>query len=370
MKRDMVKAQYIIPGIGLVMIFTFALLQVSGIGGGASPTGSIDPGGYLLFYELLEQLDFSIQRWYADSPPNNAGCLVYLDYDEADRGRILQLQQWVTKGNTLVMAGLSAGTDPVTGRAVTVEKDVTFSLPEWDEEIRSASLLHIKGKTSDTVHVKSPNGPLWISFPYGKGRIHLIPDHFLFVNRNFKKPDVALLVSTLLYPYRDQKIYVQDELSFDGSGSNPIAILFRGDLLLVTLHIVLLGILFALMSAKRFARPVVADPFKRRSLAAHIQGIGHFFRKARALDLVNDISVRYVQFRLKKLLGIKGNPSEEELLERLRGVPHLPEGYEEHLRVSGFPKTEDHLLEKTRNAYRAIEELEQSQIKPKKMRKS
>ncbi len=365
------KAHYVIPIIGLVGLLIYTLLLISGLGGGpASPTGSLDPGGYLLFYELCKKMNFSIHHWYADSPVGIEGCLLYLDYAPDQEYRIEPIKRWVKKGNTLIMVGVQGDADPVARRSIAGKEQVKITLPGSDEVVMARSIRRIEAEANDTVHVKSPEGPLWISFKHGEGTVHLIPDNFFFVNKNFVNPEIALMVNNLIYPYRNSNIYVQERNSIAGAGSNPVAILFEGNLLFFTLHLVLLGILFAVMSAKRFAKPVTMDPFKRRSLAAHIQGIGYFFQKARALGLVHTIAKRYFLFKIKKLLGIKGNPSIEELSELLRRIPQIPAGVEGQLRVSGTPNTEGLLLTDIRETYRIVRQIEQIKKNPIKSRKS
>jgi hypothetical protein len=369
--RNFRKPQYVIPALGLLTLFVYTILLISGLGGrSTSPTGSLKPGGYKLFYELCKKLDFSIHKWYSDSPAGIEGCLMYLDYEPDHLHRVESIKQWVKKGNTLIMIGIWGGKDPITGRAVSTAKNLKLTIPGIGEAVDAYSVRHFKREESDRVHVDSEAGPLWISFPYGKGTVHLAPDNFLITNIYFSRPEIAVLVNSLIYPYHDIQIYLLERQRAAGAGSNPVAILFEGSLLPATLHILLLGILFAIISAKRFARPVTADPFKQRSLGVHIQGIGYFFQKARALALAHSIAGKYFSFRIRKILGIKGNPPPDELNRRLEKIPGLPNGTLDLLRFSSTPASEEDLLNKTREGYRVIRQLEQTKKNPIKSRQS
>ncbi len=371
MKKRYHKAQYLIPAAGLFIVAVYTFMSIFGFcGGQASPTQSLQPDGYLLFYELCKELEFAIDRWYADTPPQTEGCLIFLDFTPDLQRRIPKLKSWVEKGNTLIMVGIHADADPIFGRKLENKQSVKLALPGKADPLSLHEARHIAAEEKDTIHVQSSAGSLWISLPLGKGSVHLVPDNAPFINAYFSDSGVALLVNNLIHPFKKKKIFVQEKFWSGGPGSSPMAALFKGKLKYVTLHLVLLGILFGIMSAKRFAKPVAADPFKRRTLEAHILGVGNFFRKARALHLADDITRRYFIFRIKKIMGIKGKLPEEDLPGRLRQIAGLPETILQNLDLSRASASSEELFHLRLAMNRIIHYIEQMQKNPIKSRKS
>ena len=162
MSKNFRKAQYVIPALGLLTLFVYTILMLSGLGNrSTSPTGSLNPGGYKLFYELCKKLDFPIHKWYTDSTAGIEGCLLYLDYEPDHLHRVESIKQWVKKGNTLIMIGIWGGKDPITGRTISTAPNPTLTIPGGGELVDAYSVRHFKREEGDRVHVDSDAGPLW-----------------------------------------------------------------------------------------------------------------------------------------------------------------------------------------------------------------
>ena len=98
---------------------------------------------------------------------------------------------------------------------------------------------------------------------------------------------------------------------------NPVMILFQGNFLFLTCHLLLMGLVFAAWHGRRFGKPLQAEPFRRRSLRVHLAAVGNFYQKTGALQIVETLTSKYFIKRTKQLLNIKKSISRGELVEKL-----------------------------------------------------
>lgn len=330
MKRYL-KARYYIPLTGFFLVILYVLFSLTGVRTAVKQrknTFNRSGSGFFYFYRLFQQLDYGLKRWYEVKPPAEKGCLVYFDYFKKDNPNLLGILDWVREGNVLILAGIHTPTDPIfSGRIrfgptgnVTVSPGLTSQRLTFSFS-RSRCLETADG---DTPLVWGESGALLTRKPLGKGTVYLFPDNNLFVNWNFRNPDHAVFLNALFKTYYNTTIYIYEYGTGVYKVRNPVMILFKGSLLFVTLHLVIMGLLFALRVGKRFGNPVHAEPFKRRSLSVHLAAVGGFYRKARAYNVTESFIRKYLVYRIKTIFNIKKNPTSRELaeiLERHTGAP-------------------------------------------------
>lgn len=320
------KAQYYIPAIAFFFIFLYALFLVTGEEVPVqNRRNSFNKGGsgYFLFYKLFKRLNYKFERWYEAEPPGDFGCLVYFDYYPRDKEILERILKWVRQGNILFLAGVNAGYDPVfsgeiasgPAREVKIAKTMGSETPQMTFSFTNSRYL--KPGPGDRVLLRSESGALAIQRPLGRGKVFLFPDNKLFVNRNFINPNHALFLNLVFKSYYRNDFYIYEYGTGIHKVTNPVLILFKGDLIFVTLHLLLTGILFAAWKSKRFGKPLRAEPFKRRSLNVHLAAVGDFYQKTRAAGIVESLTRKYFIYKIKHILNLKKNISTGELVEVL-----------------------------------------------------
>jgi hypothetical protein len=326
--KQYLKAQYYIPVIAFVFISLYALFLITGgetrvreRRSGLSRGG----GGYFLFYKLFKQLGYQVRRWYESGLPKKVGCLIYFDYypGELDQETVDAIVKWVKQGNFLFLVGIHSNTDPVFYRRVEAgpARDVMISKKITSEphSFYFSFSNCFEAEAGDEVLVSSESGALLIQRSLGKGRVFLFADNNLFVNRYFLNPYHALFLNQLLSDYYTEDFYIYEygtRISVY-QVKNAVMILFKGDLVFVTLHLFLLGMIFAVWKGKRFGKPFRAEPFKRRSISVHLAAVGGFLQKTKANKIVESLTRKYLIHRAKQILNIKKNISIDDLVEML-----------------------------------------------------
>lgn len=326
--KQYLKAQYFIPVIAFVFISLYALFLISG---GETRVrerrSSINRGGggYFLFYKLFKQLGYKLRRWYEAELPKKVGCLIYYDYYPGglDQDKVDDIIKWVKQGNFLFLVGIHGGTDPVFYRRVEAgpAQDVIISKKVTTEPHAFSFTISnfFETKASDEVLMSSESGALLIRRSLGSGMVYLFADNNLFVNRYFLNPYHAIFLNRLLKDYYTENFYIYEygtRISVY-KVKNAVMILFKGDLVFVTLHLFLLGLIFVLWKGKRFGKPLRAEPLKRRSISVHLAAVGGFLQKTKANKITESLSRKYLIHRAKQVLNIKKNISINNLVEML-----------------------------------------------------
>jgi len=327
MKRYL-HAQYYIPVIAFFFIFLYILLLLTGEevpGQSRGNTFNKSGSGYFFFYKLFKRLDYKFERWYEAEPPGESGCLVYFDYFPGDKEILDRVVKWVKQGNVLFLAGINADYDPIRSRKVafgpSMDVEISKSLGAEVKPLpfSFSGSQYFKSLLGDSILMRSESGALLIERSLGRGRVFLFADNNLFVNRNFINENHAVFLNLVFKPYYKKNVYIYEYGTGVQRVKNPVLILFKGDLLVLTLHLFLMGILFAAWKGKRFGKPLQAEPFKRRSLSLHLAAVGDFYQKARALRIVESLTRKYFIYRVKHILNLKKNIPIDQLVETLSG---------------------------------------------------
>ena len=326
--KQYLKAQYYIPVIAFVFISLYALFLVSGGETRVRERRSSlnrGGGGYFLFYKLFKQLGYKLRRWYEAGLPKKVGCLIYYDYYPGglEQDTVDAIVKWVKQGNFLFLVGIHTNTDPVFYRRVEAgpARDVKISkkLTSEPHAFSFSFSRCFEAKAGDEVLMSSESGALLIQRSLGSGRVYLFADNNLFVNRYFLNPYHAVFLNRLLNDYYTEDFYIYEYGTRTSvyKVKNAVMILFKGDLVFVTLHLFLLGMIFAVWKGKRFGKPLRAEPFKRRSISVHLVAVGGFLQKTKANKIVESLTRKYLIHRAKQLLNIKKNISIDDLVEML-----------------------------------------------------
>ena len=326
--KQYLKAQTMIPAILFVFIVLYALFLLTG---GETQIrqrrGSLNHGenGYSLFHTLYKKLGYKFRNWYEAEPPKEGGCLFYFDYhpEEVKPETMSAIISWVKRGNWLFLVGVHGETDPVLNRRVktgpALDIKVSNKVSEEPLQISFPASKFLEKRMEDDVLAFGESGPLVIASPLGKGKVYLFADNNLLINRYFFNPDHAVFLNGILKGFYYETFYIYEYGTRTGGYKvqNPVMILFKGDFLYVTLHLFLLGLLFATWKGRRFGAPLPVEPFKRRSISVHLAAVGGFYQKTKAHKIVDALTGKYLVHRARQILNIKKNLSPQELAELL-----------------------------------------------------
>ncbi len=320
--KTYLKLQYILPVTGLFFVMLYVVFLLTG--GEILMEGrrnSFDRGnsGFFYFFRLFKQMDYQLKRWYEAGPPEGKyGCMVYLDYYPNHRKLLEGILKWVKQGNVLFIAGIHDDVDPVFSRKLRYGTSWEVEAVGDREYFFSFSTSRFfQAQPGDAELMRSESGTLVIRRQLGNGMVYLFADNNLFINRYFANPDHAIFLNLLFSDFYSHTIYFYEYGTGVWEMRNPVMILFQGSFLFLTLHLLLMGLVFAAWRGRRFGKPLHAEPFKRRSLGVHLAAVGNFFQKAGALQIVEDLTRKYFIKRTKQLLNIKKSMTENELVEKL-----------------------------------------------------
>lgn len=363
--KHYINAGYLLPALGIFFISLYLIFSLTGgdrRGEGRRNSFNKYDTGYFLFYTLFKNLGYKVNHWYDEEMPVKYGCMIYFDYYEGDKERMEIIKEWVKKGNTLILAGIHAEEDPIFSHKIKQGKafGVTGGNTNKNYEFSFSNSLYIEAEKEDKVILSSESGALVIERRLEFGTVLLFPDNNFFINANFNNRDHALFLNRVMSPF-----YALDTFFYEyGTGTrrvkNPVLVLLQGDLLYVTLHLLLLGIVFLMWRSKRFGQPLHAGLYKRRSLSVHLRAMGNFYRKTGALGLVSSLSSRYMVYRLKKLLNIKKNIPQEQWAEVLAKDSGIKEEKLKQLLGDPYGLSEKTILKKRKEIYKLIEAIKGS----------
>lgn len=325
MKKSMKRKpdiRLIIGSLGLLIIIIYALLMMTGYqteSRNNRNTNNREVDGYYIFSTLLKRLGYNT---HSMSNPAEAfmhsGVLVCLDYNP--RNRLLQekrFEEWLKNGNTLFLLGLDTENTPLT------RIPVEFSAPEpvKVKEPVGRDVVALSFKTGRyfsspekaEVLLETSKGAVLTFEKREEGSLFLLTDSSLFTNRYMQEENVAVLTNNLFSRYYNEEIYIYEQQEIYTTMPNPVIILFKGNLLFFTLHLLLMTAFFFYWKGKRFGNAVIYRPYARRTISDHTIAVGEFYFRVKANNLVDSLEVDYFLHKIHKILGEQKNLSKDEL---------------------------------------------------------
>lgn len=294
---------------------------------------SKDPLGYYIFIELLDRLGYRTAEWNNPEALPDTGTLVLLkpttEYKIKNKTVLIN---WVKKGNTLVIAGISEALELLTGfksAVINIDKDSEVWNVRNLENYSRSTLIY----QSNRVFVDNENAVPYASNSYGvlagarkegEGEIILISEAVFLTNKSLESDQNADFVNAVLSRSYDKRIF------YAGTGitlvakaeGNPIIVLFKGRIKFVTIQILILIFMFYLAIGIRFGPPDLPAIAEQRFLKRHLAGLGGFFSKMNALFFVLEINQKYYRTRFLKFYSLPQNAADYELKEHMeKSIP-------------------------------------------------
>jgi len=321
MKRR-IEIKTIVIGIGFLIILLYGVMMISGYQN-AVPNNKTaakqDLDGYYIFYTLLKRLGYKIEKTGSLGGHLKTGCLIYLEGNAENEAVYAKLTNWLEQGNTLFLGVSEAATDPILGIEIkTCEPEIIKPSNEMHSGVQTVGYTasrYFDSVKNGTVLISVSSGAVLFSKSVGAGRLYLCAEPALLNNRSLQDKENAVMINNLFSPYFENTIWLFDSASTIGQVANPVLVLFRGPLFFISLHLLLLAVLFLFRQAIRFGLPAQFNPYARRTIDEHVQAVGGFYLRAKAYALIDGLESSYFLFSLRKTVGDMRNKTKKEIMQ-------------------------------------------------------
>lgn len=201
----------------------------------------------------------------------------------------------------------------------TDEDSEEFDEPTPDSEKTPAVATANRAEVSPApvVHLATPQAPLLIDYPHGKGRIILLSDPYMVANGGIPLKDNLKLTMNLLAV--SGGLVAFDEFhQGHGATHNPFVGYFEGTPVLAIFGQILFMILLVLWTrGRRFARPLPLPQTDRRSSLEFVASMAELQQRARAYDLAIENIYSRTRRVLARYAGVDYNSPRRVIAERI-----------------------------------------------------
>ncbi len=317
-------AQIMLAVIGFIFILLYLFVSFIGLKEVSDDSAvKKSPYSFELFYRLFTNLDYKIEKWPGQAPLPDSDFIMILNYQDYNKDFIESLLPWVEQGGNLFIAGVISEEDPIFQYKLDYYKkiDKLEVAPVISQDVRSISADKGRMITSeledDQKLIYNDEGTVLYQEKYGSGNVFLLSDSSFLTDRQIQHEDIAILTNNILKTYFRQKIYVKEfRLNYIES-ADPMGIFFKGKLFLLTLQLIILGLFFVAWKGIRFGNPISIDLYSRRSLSEHLQGVGQFYQKAKAFQLMDKTDIHYFIYVLEKNLRLSYKNNSKRIIHYL-----------------------------------------------------
>jgi hypothetical protein len=142
-------------------------------------------------------------------------------------------------------------------------------------------------QSAPVVHLSDGRGALLLDFARGRGRIVVLSDPFIVVNRGINRADNLQLAANIIVGAGRDGLIAFDEFHQErGTARNQFAAYFEGTpVLAICAQLFLLAAAVVWTRGRRFARPLPAMRVDRRSKLEFVASMAELQQRARAFDL-------------------------------------------------------------------------------------
>ncbi|MBN2534091.1 MAG: DUF4350 domain-containing protein [Spirochaetales bacterium] len=332
--KQFINIRIIIFIIASLCIALYTILMISGYSGmeeAGQTTRNKAAGGYYIFYHLLKRLGYKIQYWDIYSGFRQDTVLFYFNYKENQSKDFEEIRDWVARGNILFLCGIYSDTDPFFNNMIVHGEmkniDVHNSLKDDIDEFSYKSNAYFDKESKGEILLGNSQGSLLLRHKYEQGTVYLFSDSLFLSNNSLVHENNSIFLNNLLKEYYATPVFVH-ETETPGTAS-PVALLFKGKLFYLTIHLFLMGVVFLFINGIRFGNPVKVNPLSRRTLQEHLNAVGYFYLKSNAFNLADTYGLKYFVYQVKKILGIKKRISNEEIIQAIKKYDFIVETEED-----------------------------------------
>ncbi|HCQ20695.1 MAG: hypothetical protein AN483_03275 [Aphanizomenon flos-aquae MDT14a] len=282
-------------------------------------TYSRAPDGYGAWYAFMQEKQISIQRWqkpFSDLPTTkNPVTLLQVNSDFKDMETYPQQEEWVKKGNTLVILGIKR---PVTAAAFSTQHESAFG------EVKIDTSRRYNRNKGEQVILEDKFGAIIWQRKFGQGKVILVTTPYLAANAyqekdgNFKllgdlvtKNSQKIFIDEYIHGYKDKDIQekVGEESIFNYFAKTPLLPAFIQGIIL------LLVLIWA--KNRRFGKPATLKTPVIDNSQAYIHALAEVLEKAVSSDFVVEMLGKEEQIQLQKVLGLSQIPVEDQVLLKI-----------------------------------------------------
>ncbi|MGE0103905.1 MAG: DUF4350 domain-containing protein [Blastocatellales bacterium] len=177
------------------------------------------------------------------------------------------------------------------------------------------------------IHIGDSGGAILADFKYGEGRLVMLSDPFVLANRGIGRGANLNLALNLIESLSKNEKGARRKIWFDEyhhgfqSVGNPLVAYFRGTpMALVLIQGLVLCLLVAWSSGRRFARPLPLTAVDRNSPLEFVDSMANLQRMARARELALENIYNRARAQICRKLGVSSRASTREMAARLRSL--------------------------------------------------
>ncbi|MCY7366823.1 MAG: DUF4350 domain-containing protein [Chamaesiphon sp.] len=320
--------------LGLLVLVVIVLITViSAMGGDSRLVGSSysnAANGYSHWYQMMIDRGVKINRWQksfpklAQSPEYEQGVTLLQVQPQLEKLLITnQQQEWVIKGNTLIILGVDAPAEDIPFQQDLESPQGKIRI-ETSRRFRSNINRNKFLKDADRVAIlQDRSGSVIIQFKLAKGRIMIATTPYIAANayQDFQpnhdllselvtKDRQQILVDEYIHGYTDRKPVIDpktgDVKTDDQSSDNNDTLSYLASTPLIVVFInLLLGILvLAWQQNRRFGKVVIPKPPEVDNSEAYIQALGGVLRQANSSEFVLQNIGKAEQLSWQQKLGL------------------------------------------------------------------
>lgn len=320
--------------LGLLAIAAIVLVTViSAIGGDSRLAGSSynnAANGYSHWYQMMIDRGVNIKRWQKSFPKlaqipedDRAITLLQIQPQLAELAITNQQQDWVSKGNTLVILGIDAP-----AREIKFQTDLASDQGKIRIETTRRFGSNIKGDkllqdTTRSIILADRSGSVITQFELGEGNIiiattpHLAANAYQDFQPNNKllmelvsKDNQQVLIDEYIHGYIDRQpridpttgeVKADDETS---DNSDTLGYLAATPLIVVFVNLLLGILVLAWQQNRRFGKVVIPKVSEVDNGEAYIQALGGVLRQANSSEFVIQNIGKAEQLSWQQKLGL------------------------------------------------------------------
>ncbi len=324
--KALMRFNIIIPITALFFVVIYAFLLLLGIRSVNTEnkqTSNTSHYGFSYIYRLLKELGYKVKRVSSYRIESGKNCFIMINNEFKNDVERKQVLSWVKGGGVLFLIG-EMGSERInseyklkTGsiQNISFKKGMGKDVKNLNYNYGS----YFVGVSEENILVNSNQGALIIKVKTGKGVIFAAAGASFFNNGHIKKENAAVIFNNILGKYYDEKynILFLEKAPEYRVDKNPVMILFRGRIFFITMHVILMVLLFCFWKAKRFGNAMSLNPYGRRKITEHIAAVGDFYRKAKKRNLIEKLEIDYFITVITNRLRISRSISAEALADRV-----------------------------------------------------
>jgi hypothetical protein len=312
--------------IAVIIILTLVAAPNSGRKNDSGSTYGRSPDGYGAWYEYMSKQEIPLKRWrkpfsqFIEDDIQDATYLKILSKSDYLVGLESTLSSaesnWVSQGNTLVIIGKYQPATAAPFNSSISYRQQTLS----NDRIEIATTRRFRPGSKEQSILQDEYGAVVWQEEIGKGKVIYCTTPYLAANAYQDNPDnyqfLAELVSDHQTIWVDEYIhgYKDKESIAEEQQSDILSYLAQTPWFLLLIQTVLIAIISAITSFRRFGLPIKPQTVIADNSTAYINALAGVLEKANSTDFVVEAIAKDEQHKLQQALGLGKSLVDEQTL--------------------------------------------------------